>query len=1224
MKIEQIRFQNLNSLTGEWHIDLTDPAFVSDGIFAITGPTGAGKTTILDAICLALYGRTPRLKKVSASLNEIMSRQSGACFAEVTFRTEAGRFRVHWSQHRARNRPTGALQPPKHEISDAESGTLLDNKLNDVAKRVEKVTGMDFDRFTRSMLLAQGGFDTFLKAAAAERAPILEQITGTEIYSRISKAVHERHRSEHEKLKQLLAKTEGMQLLEPEEEAALQTQLAERRKHEAALSQQIEAKRAEMTWLNRIADIETDLEKIAERKEAHAARLEAFRSEQERLEAAKRALECSAPHATLILLRREQAQSREALQQHEAAVAPAEAALREATAKRSAAQESHEKAQKALEAALPVLKKVRELDQKIERKREISEAAQERIETLQQSVSQLQRDKEEMRRALHEAQQKAERLASQMRTSSRDAALTEALAGIEARFESLAKQHETLEKDRAEEARVMAECTVAEQTLTKIADEIADVQEAFQAAEASLAALQKEREELLQRETPALWRRRVEDLRQRLQQLMQAKEARRSITEARQKQTELQERTEKLQKEAEAVARERSEAERTLQTEEREQAHLQRELVLLKRIEDLETLRTQLREGEPCPLCGALEHPYADGHLPEKNRAEERLSEVTERIRVLQRKVSELSVKEAELQKDLEHTEGELLQLGELEATATAKLADACRTLSLTPDAEDLDTVLAEMEESEKRALERAEGIVAALEGIEARIAEAEAAYTYAREQMEAVRKRESEARHERESLHALHRRLKERITAAEAEDREMLQSVAAELEPFDIENPELSQREAIVAGLRRRRDSWNALQKEHTEVTQRITQLEQSVAHRAQEIATQERMRSQEVREKERTDEALALLIKEREVQFGTKDPDREEEALRKGVEEAQKRVTQAQKEESAQQQAVATLRSKIEALAEAIATRQKRLEHEEAAFGEALQRSGFTDEAAFVAAKLPEERRKALQEEWKRLSDEAQALRSEEARARETLEKLQAQALTEEDAEQLKETLETLLQQHETLLQERGALEEKLRRNEALKEAQQAYMKEIEAQRNLCRGWDKLHALIGSADGKKYRNFAQGLTFEIMIAHANRQLQQMSDRYLLVHDTTEPLELNVIDNYQGGEIRSTKNLSGGESFIVSLALALGLSQMASHNVRVDSLFLDEGFGTLDEEALETALETLGTLRQEGKLIGLISHVGALKERIAVQIEVVPVAGGRSVLKGPGVEKRA
>ncbi len=141
------------------------------------------------------------------------------------------------------------------------------------------------------------------------------------------------------------------------------------------------------------------------------------------------------------------------------------------------------------------------------------------------------------------------------------------------------------------------------------------------------------------------------------------------------------------------------------------------------------------------------------------------------------------------------------------------------------------------------------------------------------------------------------------------------------------------------------------------------------------------------------------------------------------------------------------------------------------------------------------------------------------------------------------------------------------------------------------------------------------------MVIHHANKQLESMFDRYLLIMDKDMPLELNVIDNYQAGEIRSTKNLSGGESFIISLALALGLSKIVSSKVNVDSLFLDEGFGTLDSEALEIALETLSNLKQTGKLIGIISHMEALKERIPTQIKVESVSGGRSVLSGAGVK---
>ena len=197
-----------------------------------------------------------------------------------------------------------------------------------------------------------------------------------------------------------------------------------------------------------------------------------------------------------------------------------------------------------------------------------------------------------------------------------------------------------------------------------------------------------------------------------------------------------------------------------------------------------------------------------------------------------------------------------------------------------------------------------------------------------------------------------------------------------------------------------------------------------------------------------------------------------------------------------------------------------------------------------------------------------------------------------------------------------------EQLKRNTQNKSKVSLQLVAVTAQKKEISSWNKLHMLIGSADGKKFRNFAQGLTFEMMIHHANSHLRKMNNRYILIRDKSLPLDLNVIDTYQADEVRSTKNLSGGESFLVSLALALGLSRMASHNVRVDSLFLDEGFGTLDENALESALETLAQLREENKLIGIISHVETLKERIPLQIKVIPGSGGNSTITGPGVTR--
>ncbi|MBU8849377.1 MAG: AAA family ATPase, partial [Desulfobacterales bacterium] len=232
MRILELRFKNLNSLYGEWVIDFTAPEYVYDGIFVITGPTGAGKSTILDAVCLALYGRTPRLKSITKAGNEIMSRQTGECFAEVTFETRERRFRCHWSQHKARKKPDGNLIDSRHEISDVKTGKILESKKRNVAIRVEQETGMDFDRFTRSMLLAQGGFAAFLAATPDDRAPILEQITGTTIYSDISKRVHERRSDEDKKLELLEAQTAGIAILNDEDEAAVNLELIGKQKIE--------------------------------------------------------------------------------------------------------------------------------------------------------------------------------------------------------------------------------------------------------------------------------------------------------------------------------------------------------------------------------------------------------------------------------------------------------------------------------------------------------------------------------------------------------------------------------------------------------------------------------------------------------------------------------------------------------------------------------------------------------------------------------------------------------------------------------------------------------------------------------------------------------------------------------------------------------------------------------------------------------------------------------
>ncbi|TKG14266.1 ATP-binding cassette domain-containing protein, partial [Vibrio breoganii] len=140
MKILNLTFENLNSLKGKWHIDFSSPSFVESGLFAITGPTGAGKTTILDAICLAIYHETPRLGGISTSNNEIMTRGTASSSAEVEFEVKGKAYRAHWSMRRSRNKADGNLQPATVELAEVESGTIIADKVKTKNEQVNEIT----------------------------------------------------------------------------------------------------------------------------------------------------------------------------------------------------------------------------------------------------------------------------------------------------------------------------------------------------------------------------------------------------------------------------------------------------------------------------------------------------------------------------------------------------------------------------------------------------------------------------------------------------------------------------------------------------------------------------------------------------------------------------------------------------------------------------------------------------------------------------------------------------------------------------------------------------------------------------------------------------------------------------------------------------------------------------------------------------------------------------
>jgi exonuclease SbcC len=201
----------------------------------------------------------------------------------------------------------------------------------------------------------------------------------------------------------------------------------------------------------------------------------------------------------------------------------------------------------------------------------------------------------------------------------------------------------------------------------------------------------------------------------------------------------------------------------------------------------------------------------------------------------------------------------------------------------------------------------------------------------------------------------------------------------------------------------------------------------------------------------------------------------------------------------------------------------------------------------------------------------------------------------------------LETARELEEDARRRLASAEERRARDDRLRAERAAKETELEARRARVRTWSELDDLIGSPTGQRFRIFAQHLTLGILLEHANAHLERLAPRYALVRAPGADLGLQVIDRDMGGEIRGIRSLSGGETFLVSLALALGVGSLAARRVRVDSLFIDEGFGGLDAESLETVLAALDALQATGRQVGIISHVGAIAERFAARIEVRP-----------------
>ncbi len=1060
MKIHSIRLKNLNSLVGEFKIDFTTPIFESSGLFAIVGRTGSGKTTILDAICLALYGRTPRLGDVGGQ-NEIMSRTTGDCSAEVIFSTEKGEiYRCTWSQHRARNKPDGNLQSAKHEIVDARTGEILEgDKTKVVVKLVEEKTGLNFDRFMRSMMLAQGEFAKFLKSPGKERSDILEKITGTQIYSRISSAVFFRWTDEKSKLQALEQQQGQIAMLTTEERLTLQKKLQKAEERQKTLAGELAEIRAVAGRRQSIARLRAEASELEKRRETLISDENTFAEDAKRLNAAKRALEAETVFGTLTQAKAAVVKAAEDRTVAETNFKTTASALNTSGLAVKTAETALVEVQKDADAEQKILVRVRELDTQIA-------TARKPLSTLETEIAKVRKqiEKREETIASQEIARKKVLNGDDLETI-REAVLT-AKTELETLLGGLAISELVEEKNR-------------------VTENIIDWRDAKKRFAEKTALGEKERK--LKNRSETLDR----DIRS----------AENAVDSAR---------------------RERETVEEILRT-------LREHRDTLRRFADFLDARKELEDGKPCPLCGALEHPFAAGNVPRPDDIETKIQETEAKRRDLDK-----------ILRDADHR------------VAALKIERQNMVEAFEENRLDQERVLGEI------------GLFLEKYG----------------------------------------------IAGEPGED-----AAQGKIDLLDVRIKEL---DATVQKSEALRGQIDSLQNRLDDVKDVQTKIDTETALLENERAT---LNLREA-EKRSQDAVLDRLTEERTELFGEDDPGGAEEKTKRKLDAARTAKDRALKENAAAENAHATAQTRLEETATGVRDSNGALETAVKRFLEKAAEMGFGNEQEFLASRLDRKDRDRLSEIERTLKTARPELEALCDKNRADLEKLLAEDVSaggRSDEEILTESAR-LDEENRANLEMTGALREQISQDEKNSKILDDFRDKRKKQREITKVWETLQKLIGSKDGAKFRSYVQGLSFRILVEFANGQLQKMTDRYFLLADDSDAnsLELQVLDIDQGSVVRSTQNLSGGETFLVSLALALGLSAMASQNVRVDSLFLDEGFGTLDEQTLDKALSVLEELRQEGKQIGIISHVPAIRQRIGVKIHVDKKSGGRSVIRAP------
>lgn len=1194
MKILSIRIKNLASLSGEHCIDFESEPLASAGLVAIVGKTGAGKSTILDAMCLALFNKIPRLKDSDGKLQDadgselltnspltVLRRGTAHGFAELTFiAQDQKQYLARWEIKRSREKADGKLQSVQRYLKCLTDGVVVADKAKAVDAGIFKITQLSFEQFTRAVLLAQSEVTAFLKARDNERGELLEYLTNSSIFGRIGELAFRKTADIAKQRKDLENLLGHIELLSEEQVAEFTAQFQKADAEHQKLNTDKSQLEKQQQWFDRKQKLDREIllkqqlvniqlktqQDLAPERE-RLSRLEIFSSIRPTVFQQQQLLKTEQQLAPQIQKQQQLFDSIQSqFETEKSRFTQAETAFTE--------QQNFENIHR--ESLSEVRKCIQERDffageyKKISAKLTELETAKAPLLTQQQALEQQIQHANQQQNTLHQ------QLAETQQFSSLDKGLT---AHIQ-QLEQFIQQYQNIENQLGNVAQ-------AENRLAEQKHQLAQSIQQFGNIEQLEGLLEQARQ---QRDCKISQRNQQDVVRQNLThffdlqmdtQLLQDKLAAASV------------KFQQLEKSA-------LDAEHDFQSAKNARLKLQ-EILLQQRLlhtENVEHLRAELKNDEPCLVCGSTSHPY---------------------------KVDDSAVSKAlfELQQQQEQQaafkEQECLNIWQQSQQHLTKLASELEQfkVSIQSAADKIYTAQEALLEQTQTAHIHIDFTLTQAE-ITAQLNHLTAQFQTDLQQIEMQSNQWMQSIKHQQQLDKAIQQTEHLIQTAQHWQNQVQHIVTC----FNDGEKTAWQRQSVAAAqqvlnqLKQRihqLDQLERLSKQLDLQNQQLKTLLLNIENTAQHIAdTAQSLNEIKAQGQQNTETAIQLI--QRMTGLADVKPNDWLAQYDSNRQQAQNLYQQLKQSFEQLRQQFEQEKSQLEQLKAQQQQNQNHAQHISQEIQHWLaQHTDFNLEGlAQLAQSSP-----AQEQQIRQQLQNAERLLNEASSALRTMQEQQTEHAAHQPEIDLAQLLQLISDNAAMLsaqLEIRDQLKLKLELHQQNVTKQQQFADQIQKIQQEEHRWGKISGLMGDATGKKFRDYAQQYNLDILLEHANQQLALLSQRYTLKR-LENSLSLAIIDHDMDGETRSVASLSGGESFLTALALSLAIANMASGSMKIESLFIDEGFGTLDASSLHMVMNALDQLQNQGRKVVLISHIQEMHERIPVQIQVQPLGAGASTI---------